>query len=100
MSQKRHRITFPHSDFTELTCDPGAPLGPLIDGRGPIEFGCFSGVCGTCIATVHATDPTQLPPKSEAEAALLAFYGKEAATTRLACLLQVHTDLAITGEDA
>ncbi|CAM2006874.1 2Fe-2S iron-sulfur cluster-binding protein [Acanthopleuribacter pedis] len=95
MSDTVHRIHFPATDAPDVTCAPGTNLGTLIDGRGPIEFGCFSGVCGTCIAHIRPADPQKLAEPSEAERALLAFFGEEGKETRLACRVRVHTDLEI-----
>ncbi len=70
-------------------------MATLLDGRGPIDFGCHVGVCGTCLARVKLIGAGSLTAKSEHEKALTAFYGFEEDNVRLLCLLEAVGDLEI-----
>lgn len=88
-------IRFAESDATPIETTRGQSLADLLDGRGPIDFGCHAGVCGTCLARVRLIGAGTLPAKSEHEQALTAFYGFEEDEVRLLCLLEALGDLEI-----
>lgn len=88
-------LRFPASEHAPLATTRGQRLAAVLDGQGPIDFGCHAGVCGTCLARVTLVGAGTLPAKSEHEQALTAFYGFEQADVRLLCLLQAIGDMEI-----
>ena len=96
---KRHRIEFPGTHYALVELPDLSSLSlHLTVQNSPLLFGCRSGVCGTCLIEVEADEPLPAPDVDEAEA--LEVYAPGNPRARLACQLQVSTNLRIRKIDS
>jgi len=91
---KLHRVEFPGTEFAPVELPDLSRLSLRLNVQNsPLLFGCRSGLCGTCLIEVEADEPLPAPDDDEAEA--LEVYAPGNPRARLACQLQVSSNLRI-----
>lgn len=86
-------VSFPDSNFSSLTLPARAALAEYLTAQNsPILFGCRTGLCGTCLAKVGGA----IPPPQAPEREVLAIYAPQDDQARLACQVELTTDIAIS----
>jgi len=86
------RIEFPDTNFSAIVLEKQSPLAEhLTVQNSPILFGCRTGICGTCLVVVTGKIP---PPRLE-EQELLDTLAPGNSTVRLACQIDLISDLQI-----
>lgn len=90
-------VSFPGTHHAPVEVAQHQPLAEVLTVQNsPVLFGCRTGICGTCL--VRAVG--ELPAPSGAEQELLDLLAPHQAGTRLACQIDVTTDIQITALDA
>ncbi|NJN72479.1 MAG: (2Fe-2S)-binding protein [Limnothrix sp. RL_2_0] len=85
-------ISFPNSIFPSISLEKYDVLSEkLTVQNSPILFGCRTGLCGTCLVAVTGDIP--LPKVEEME--LLEILAPNDPQARLACQIELTTDIAI-----
>lgn len=92
---KNHRIKFIDSHLPELLLPEGSVLCEHLTAmNSPLLFGCRSGICGTCLCEIQALTGDMLAPTLDEQEAL-GLYAPSNPKARLACQIQLTTDIAI-----
>ena len=87
-----HKVRFPGQPFEELLVEEGTNLSVALDAtNSPALFGCRTGLCGTCALIVRG----ELSPPDEDEVEVLEVYADGAPGARLACQIEVRSELEI-----
>ncbi|HEY9831992.1 MAG TPA: 2Fe-2S iron-sulfur cluster-binding protein [Stenomitos sp.] len=93
MSEQQCIISFPGTSYLPITLEAHQKLSEhLTVQNSPVLFGCRTGICGTCLVLV--TGETSLPSAEEQE--VLAVLAPEHPNARLACQLELTSNLQIT----
>ncbi|MEH1812341.1 MAG: 2Fe-2S iron-sulfur cluster-binding protein [Nostoc sp.] len=86
------KISFPGSDFVPITLECHKSLSEhLTIQNSPVLFGCRTGICGTCLVEVIG----DIPPPQPDEQEMLETLAANHAHARLACQLDVTSDVLI-----
>ena len=89
-------VTFTNSEHSPVRLGEGANLSEhLTIENSPVLFGCRTGICGTCVVEVDATNFSALPPPSEDEREILELYAPENPHARLACQIDLQADVVL-----
>lgn len=92
---KQYSIQFVNSDKPALELVEGAVLSEHLTAlNSPILFGCRAGICGTCVCEIIPLTGS-LPEPSIDEQDALTLYAPENKHARLACQVQLLTDISI-----
>lgn len=92
---KSFTIEFPGTEFPPVELPANADLpSVLTDENSPIQFGCRTGVCATCLVEVEAIDGTLAEPQEE-EQETLEIYAPDNACARLVCQLALTANVKI-----
>ncbi len=96
----KRTITFIESDKAEVEIDDGSCLSEVLTiQNSPILFGCRIGICGTCLIEVVETEVVetgaQLHERTEAENEFLEEMLPSRKECRLACQININTNLKI-----
>ncbi|MBH8573720.1 (2Fe-2S)-binding protein [Nostocaceae cyanobacterium CENA369] len=87
-------ISFPESDFAPITLECHQNLSEhLTIQNSPVLFGCRTGICGTCLVEVIGEIPA---PKLD-EQEMLDTLAPNDSNARLACQIDITSDLEIRG---
>jgi ferredoxin len=87
-----HTLSFLDPCFQPVRVCSHQPLAEVLTIQNcPVLFGCRTGICGTCLVQVMGT----VPPPSDDERELLDLLAPEHPNARLACQLDVTSDVAI-----
>ncbi|MEB3210810.1 MAG: 2Fe-2S iron-sulfur cluster-binding protein [Leptolyngbyaceae bacterium] len=87
-----HILSFLDTSFDSVSVAAHQPLADVLTVQNsPVLFGCRTGICGTCL--VHVTGTVSPPNEDEQE--LLEILAPDCPNARLACQLDVASDLAI-----
>lgn len=85
-------VSFPGTQYLPLALEKHQNLSEsLTIQNSPVLFGCRTGICGTCIVMVEG----EIPPPSDAEKEVLETLAPGNFQVRLACQLDLTSDIAI-----
>jgi len=86
-------VSFPGTEYPPLLLEKHQNLSEsLTIQNSPVLFGCRTGICGTCIVVVEG----KIPPPDDAEKEVLETLASGNFQVRLACQLDLTSDIAIT----
>ncbi|MEW5857949.1 MAG: 2Fe-2S iron-sulfur cluster-binding protein [Cyanobacteriota bacterium] len=89
-------IRFPGTDYSPLTLEKHSNLSEhLTVQNSPVLFGCRTGICGTCLVVVKG----DIPPPREDEKEVLETLAPGNNQVRLACQLDLSSDIEIAAFD-
>ena len=84
-----------------VSVPPHSNLSAYLDvNNSPILFGCRTGICGTCVCVVRVVGEGCLPPPSDDEREVLDLVAPKTMNARLACKLDLTTDISIYSIEA
>ena len=87
------KVGFPGTDYQTLMLEKHSNLSEYFTVQNsPVLFGCRTGICGTCLVVIDG----DIPPPSEEEKELLETLAPENSRARLACQLDLTSDIKIT----
>ena len=90
-------IRFADETFAPCKVEQGQPLSESLDAvNSPVLFGCRTGLCSTCVVEVSADAP--VPPADEDEQEILDTVCPGNSRARLACRLEVVTDMILCAD--
>ncbi len=93
--ERDFEVSFGGSGFVPVRLPEGANLSEhLTASNSPLLFGCRTGICGTCISRVESKAGI-LPPPALDESELLSILAPEKPNVRLACQLELCSDIEI-----
>ena len=93
MSEQRYIISFPGTNYSAIILDAHQKLSEhLTVQNSPVLFGCRTGICGTCLVLVNG----ETSPPSAEEREVLEVIAPEHTNARLACQLELTSNLEIT----
>lgn len=93
MTKPVYVISFPETNYPPITLEPGQNLSQHLNiTNSPVLFGCRTGICGTCLVRVKGN----IPPPSKEEQEVLDILAPGVPEARLACQIELTSDLAIT----
>lgn len=93
MNQQQYIISFPGTSYPSITLDAHQKLSEhLTVQNSPVLFGCRTGICGTCLVLVNG----EISPPSAEEQEVLEVLAPEHTNARLACQLQLTSNLEMT----
>ncbi|MBD1840140.1 2Fe-2S iron-sulfur cluster-binding protein [Coleofasciculus sp. FACHB-501] len=96
MNEKCCIIRFPGTDYSPLTLEKHSNLSEhLTVQNSPVLFGCRTGICGTCLVVIKG----KIPAPSEDEKEVLETLAPGNNQVRLACQLDLSSDLEIFAFD-
>ena len=85
-------VSFPGTEYPPLTLQKHQSLSEsLTIQNSPVLFGCRTGICGTCIVIVEG----EIPPPNPAEKEVLETLAPGNLQVRLACQLDLTSNIAI-----
>jgi len=85
-------VSFPGTEYPPLILEKHQNLSEsLTIQNSPVLFGCRTGICGTCIVIVEG----EIPPPNAAETEVLETLAPGNFQVRLACQLDLTSDIAI-----
>ncbi len=88
----KHVVSFFDPAFEPLSIDRGEMLSEVLDAsNSPLLFGCRTGICGTCVIEVEG----ELPEADDEEKELLEIYAPDNPKARLACQIELNSDLRV-----
>ena len=88
----KHVVSFFDPTFEPLSIDRGELLSEVLDAtNSPLLFGCRTGICGTCVIEVEG----ELPEADDEEKELLEIYAPDNPKARLACQIELNSDLRV-----
>lgn len=82
-----------NGEVQRFEATPGLGLVDALGTGGEVLFGCRTGICGTCLVTVHAAGALERPDAAEQETLDLLAPGNPRA--RLACCLKAAGELTL-----
>lgn len=89
------KVQFIESDNPPVELNEGDNLSEkLTIQNSPILFGCRIGICGTCAVEVIESE-TPLPPRSYDEEQFLETMAPGRKNLRLACQIEINTNIKI-----
>lgn len=92
MNDKQCVISFPGTSYRSIKLEKHQKLSEhLTVQNSPVLFGCRTGICGTCLVLVKG----EVPPPSEEEREVLEMLVGDNPNARLACQLDIVSDLEI-----
>lgn len=93
MNEQGCKVDFLGTDYQTLTLEKNSNLSEYLTVQNsPVLFGCRTGICGTCLVVIDG----DIPPPSEEEKELLETLAPENSRARLACQLDLTSDIKIT----
>lgn len=93
MSEQQYIISFPGTSYPSIILDAHQKLSEhLTVQNSPVLFGCRTGICGTCLVLVNG----ETSPPSAEEREVLEVIAPEHTNARLACQLELTSNLEIT----
>ncbi|MFB8791216.1 MAG: 2Fe-2S iron-sulfur cluster-binding protein [Potamolinea sp.] len=93
MSEQQYIISFPGTNYSPISLEAHQKLSEhLTIQNSPVLFGCRTGICGTCLVLVKG----QTSPPSAEEREVLEVLAPEHTNARLACQLNLTSNLEIT----
>lgn len=93
MNNQHVVVRFPETDYELLTLEKHQQLSEhLTVQNSPVLFGCRTGICGTCLVIVDGN----IPPPGKEEQEILETLAPGDRQVRLACQLELTSDVAIT----
>lgn len=91
-----YQIDFPGTKFSPVTLKANVNLSQEVDVvNSPLLFGCRTGICGTCVVQIDK-GYDQLVPPDDAELETLEIYAPDNARARLACQINICSDISVT----
>lgn len=85
-------VSFPATNYPPISLEKDSLLSEYLTVQNsPVLFGCRTGICGTCLVVVKGDIP---PPQAE-EKELLEILAPENNQVRLACQLDLTSDIEI-----
>lgn len=85
-------VRFPETNYQPVTLEKHQNLSEhLTVQNSPVLFGCRTGICGTCLVDVEG----DIPPPNEEEQEILENLAPGNKQARLACQLDLTSDIAI-----
>jgi len=88
----KHVVSFFDPAFEPVSIDRGEMLSEVLDAaNSPLLFGCRTGICGTCVIEVEG----DLPEADDEEKELLEIYAPDNPKARLACQIELNSDLRV-----
>ena len=88
----KHVVSFFDPAFEPVSIDRGEMLSEVLDAaNSPLLFGCRTGICGTCVIEVEG----ELPEADDDEKELLEIYAPDNPKARLACQIELNSDLRV-----
>jgi ferredoxin len=92
MNTELCQISFSNTNFQPIYLQKNENLSEhLTVQNSPVLFGCRTGICGTCLVVVKG----DIPPPTEEEKEILEIFAPGNSQTRLACQLQLTSDIEI-----
>ncbi|MBD1919989.1 (2Fe-2S)-binding protein [Microcoleus sp. FACHB-831] len=92
MNMQSCKVDFLGTDYQTLTLEKHSNLSEYLTVQNsPVLFGCRTGICGTCLVVIDG----DIPPPSEEEKELLETLAPENSRARLACQLDLTSDIKI-----
>lgn len=93
MKSEIYSIKFPDINYPNICLKKDENLSEnLTVQNSPVLFGCRTGICGTCLVIVKG----DVNPPSEAEKEILEVFAPGNNQARLACQLQLTSDIEIS----
>lgn len=92
----KFQVSFVEPGFSPVQLDEGTALSEKLNVKNsPLLFGCRTGICGTCAILIHEESPQPLHPPNETEAEFLIEMAQHLPKCRLACQIELNTNLKI-----
>ncbi len=92
MSSNRCNIKFRNPKVSTITLEKNQLLSEhLTIQNSPVLFGCRTGICGTCVVRVKG----DIPPANDEEKEVLAVIATDNPEVRLACQIDLTSDIEI-----
>ncbi len=93
MNTEIYNISFTETNYHPICLPKNENLSEhLTVQNSPVLFGCRTGICGTCLVVVKG----DILPPTEEEKEILEIFAPGNSQARLACQLQLTSDIEIT----
>lgn len=90
MSKQQCIVSFPGTSYSPITLEAHQKLSEHLTAQNsPVLFGCRTGICGTCLVLVNG----EISPPSAEEREVLEVLAPEHPNARLACQLELTSNL-------
>lgn len=90
---EKFKVYFPGTEYAPISIPANRNLSEYLTLKNsPVLFGCRTGICGTCLVEVSG----EIPRPDAVELETLSILTVSTTNPRLACQLQLTTDIEIS----